>query len=387
MKFLGRGVIVVVGALTLIACGGGGGGGGGTTPTTPTSPMTPTTPEDPLGEIGSKEDEQLALFGALAADVLGLQYEALSDGAAVLDGAIGTFCADPASGDLALVQTAWREAMDAWQTVQALRVGPTEDDNIRFRMQFYPDPNSAVINNVDQVMTNGQPITTSLIANSPVGAQGFPALEYLLYEIGGFDDATDGQRRCDFIGAIGGNLVDMADSIAAEWADGGDFREAFAAANDVFTEGDDVLVAILEAFALQAETMADRKINSAVNAGDSELLESAYSETSLENLLANHAGLVALYDDDDEATYRLRDYMVRQLQLTSVAEQLDTALSEALVAMNALDGSLKDIIDGQATGDLEAIHDPLQDVADLILDVAVEADVNLGFNNADGDGG
>ncbi|MEM7081022.1 MAG: hypothetical protein AAF513_20585, partial [Pseudomonadota bacterium] len=106
---------------------------------------------------------------------------------------------------------------------------------------------------------------------------------------------------------------------------------------------------------------------------------------SLQNIRVNTTALAAWMDDDVDATYRLANYLERVLNDTDLASQIDTQLSTAASSADAITASLEDIVSGQATGDIESVRLAYQALADLIVDVAVLAGVNLGFNNQDGD--
>jgi predicted lipoprotein len=92
-----------------------------------------------------------------------------------------------------------------------------------------------------------------------------------------------------------------------------------------------------------------------------------------------------MFDDGDNTTYGLRDLIDRSLTISSVGDQLSDQLVTLDTQLRMLAPELEDIVAGNAAGDLEVISDALQTVADLTIDVAVAAGVNLGFNNRDGD--
>ena len=370
--------------LCTLGCGGGGGGGSTPAPTPPPPPPPPPEPTDPLGDVGTRAEEQARLYKAVGEDVIAPAYGELRDTAASLDEAIESYCGAP-TADQDAIKEAWRAAMLAWQRIQHLTVGPIEADNRRYRLQFFPDSNEAVERGVDTALAGTEPLTETVISGRNVGVQGLPALEYLVFEIGGLDDPTDGPRRCELAEAVAANVATIASQVAAPWAEGGAYIDDFVNIDGDFMESDDVLVAILEAMANQAEYIADRKLKPALDASDAQSLESPYAKHSAENITANVEGLEALFEHEDDDVYRLRDYLERTHEADSITEQLDTQLTAASDALAGFDGTLEDIVGGQAAGDPDGVYEALQDVADLVVDAAVEAGVELGFNNLDGD--
>ena len=343
---------------------------------------------NPLGPVGSQEAEQQRLFNAIGRGVVAPAYAQLRSCAQQLETVVQTHCQDPVADQSAL-ESAWRNAMRAWQRVQHIAVGPIEDDNRRFRMQFYPDSNEAVERGVDNALAGTDPLTQATIANKSVGVQGLPALEYLLFSIGGLDDDAAGPRRCELAGAVAANIRVMATEISAPWQEGGAFIEDFANARGDFLEANDVLVAILESLGIQSEFIADRKLKQALPTyRNAQGLESPYAEHSAANIAANLAAFRRLFDADVADAYRLRDYLERAHDAEAVTALIATELQAAeaaLLAIAAGGSTLEEVVRDEGSRDVEALYDAFQKLADLTVEAAVAAGVELGFNFQDGD--
>ncbi|MEL6870867.1 MAG: imelysin family protein [Pseudomonadota bacterium] len=366
----------------MVACGGGGGGGGTTTPPPVTTPPPPT---DPFGAIGTLEEEQDRLFESIGVGIIAPAYETMATESQTLKTAIDDYCDDTVNGDLAATQEIWRDAMIAWQNASIVRFGPVEENNRRLRIQFFPDSNNAVVNNVTSVLNGGSPITEPLVASSPVGAQGLPALEYLLFDLGGLDDATNGPRRCELATAIAANFQTIAEELAAAWDPAGQLLADFTSASGTYMDRNEVLTDILESLAQDTEFVADEKVTRPQQTG-ANTTESFRSEQSLANLIANTAAIRAFLDRGNADTdYGFRDYLTRAHDSGAIADQLDQQLAAAESGLAVLSASLEDILLGAETGDIDVVRTSLQDLADSFVDSAIAADVNLGFNNQDGD--
>lgn len=377
--------------LALLGCGGGGGGGGGSQPPASTPPPAGSggndsggeDDADPLGAVGTVEEERARLFAALGEDVIAANYSGFEVEMLEVKAAFGTFCVDPAANDVVLLRSAWRDAMGAWQKASIIRFGPVARNNREFRINLFPDGNDAVTVNTNQVLDGTTELTEANIANSAVGAQGLPALEYLLFELG-FADSATATRRCEFGIAVSDNLTTLAGELRSAWETGGATLTDFLIGTGA--TGRDNLVALLESIAVTSEIVGDRKLLDAITAGDTELLESERSETSLDNINANAEALQEFINDEAEDTYRLRDYIVRAHMATSEADLFEAELESVRLSIDSFgENSLAAVIGGMATGDADALRIAFQQLADLTVDIAVASGVNLGFNNQDGD--
>ena len=385
-KSMSRALVALACALFVATCGGGG-GSSSPPPAPPPAPPPPPPPEpaDPLGEVGTVEEERVRLFETLGEDVFAVGYADLRAAADELEGAVDAYC-DAPSADLDGVEVAWRQAMGAWQEVQLLAVGPVEEANRRFRLQFFPDNNEAVERGVDSTLAGDQPITEQAISESNVGVQGLPALEYLLFAIGGWDDALNGPRRCELADAIAANVATITAEIEEPWQAGGAFIDEFVNfGGEYFDESEDVLTAVFEAATHHAEFIADRKLRDAVRTSNPDILESRYAENSRANIRANLDALRGLFDTGEDDVYRLRDYLERAVGAEDVSELIHDQLDMIDEVLGAFDGSLEDVIVGSASGDAEQLRATIRHLADLFLDSALAAGVDVGFNNQDGD--
>ncbi|MEM7611997.1 MAG: imelysin family protein [Pseudomonadota bacterium] len=369
--------ITIVAACALVACGGGG---GGSSP----APVAPA-PTDPLGTIGTIAQEQERFFEALALNVVSPAYASMATSADALKTSLMNYCASPSAGDLAALQSSWRDAMRDWQSATIVRFGPVEENNRRLRIQFFPDQNDAVLNNVTALLSGSQVIDEAIVANSPVGAQGLPAIEYLLFDLGGLDDTTNGPRRCELAVSIASNYATMATELSTAWDASGQLVADFVNGSGVFMDRTEVLTAILESLAQETEFVADEKVTRPQQTG-AMTTESFRSENSVDNLVANSAAIRAFLDIGSATTdYGFRDYLRRAHDSQAIADQLDAQLGAAEAGLAALNASLESILLGTETGDIDTVRTSLQDLADSFIDAAVAADVNLGFNNQDGD--
>ena len=359
---------------------------------TPDVPHATNVPDTP----GSIDQERSLLFAAVAVDVLAPHHAAFIKATESLVEDVTEYCVAPAEGDVEVVAAGWAVAMDAWQCVQVLRDGPlpVNENNHRFRIQFFPDPNEAVQRNVETLLEGDEPITEARLRGSPVGTQGLPAFERLLFDDSlRLDDPEPeaASRPCELANAIAKNLHSLAKEIGEPWAADGAVHRGFVNVGDPFTGSDDVLAVVLEAIHQQAEFIADTKIDTPLAQGNVGGLESYLAGRSKENIVTNVSALQALVDDEDENTYRLRDYLARAHEEgngEAIGTDLAAELAHAEKLLAALDASIEDIVGGNDADEreaLEAIGRVFHRISLLGEDAAVAAGVQLGFTHDDGD--
>lgn len=353
----------------------------------PADPCLPPSPPDarpPLPAIGTLEEEQSRFFKAVGEELIAPGYASFAATTQALATAASDYCGSAGNADDAPLRAAWQCAMTAWQRAQHFRTGPVEEDNRRLRIQFYPDGNRAVVRNLDGLLDRTDTITEAVVRNTAAGAQGFPALERLIFA----DALGPGSRRCQAAVAIAANLRTMAAEIATPWQDGGPLLSAFENGTDPFLDRNDVLVAVLEAIAVQGEFVADQKIRRALRAEDASLLESPFAGHSKENIAANVDAVAALVDSDQAGAYRLRHYLLRAHDERNVGDQLAAAAAQAQARIAAVAGSFETAVGQPSSADgerLQGLFEDFQRLSALGEEAAIAAGVNLGFNSEDGD--
>ena len=109
-------------------------------------------------------------------------YDLLADETSQLAEQASRYCEAPDEKQRELLEQHWRDAFLAWQQVRFVDFGPVENDNLAWQFQFWPDPKNLVARKASYLTKSDQPITTDAIKQSGVAVQGFPMLEYLLFD-------------------------------------------------------------------------------------------------------------------------------------------------------------------------------------------------------------
>jgi len=161
-------------SVVLTACGGGG---SNSEPVVTIPVIVNPTPTVTL-------DAQFALYLADLADGHIIpSYAAMQTTAQTLKDSTHTFCAlpSPSNNDLTTLQQNWQSFNAAWQKIQWLKVGAIVENDRLLRVQLWPDKNNAVSRGVNALIAEQFVISAEYVSGENLGAQGIPALEYLLF--------------------------------------------------------------------------------------------------------------------------------------------------------------------------------------------------------------
>jgi hypothetical protein len=146
-------------------------------------------------------------------------YKAFSTATADLAGTARTYCEAPTEEGRKLLEAAWLDAFLAWQRVRFVDFGPVENDNLSWQFQFWPDPKNLVARKAAYLLGNGEPITPAVISQSGVAVQGFPMLEYLLFDqqLNAGDNALPAAPTCALLTNIARHLKSNSAGLTAGW--------------------------------------------------------------------------------------------------------------------------------------------------------------------------
>ena len=137
-----------------------------------------------------------------------------------LEAAMGALCANPSDDTLRIAHQTFAQAAIAYGEVEFLRVGPLMEESRAERLLFFPDRKGIGLKQVQAILAEEDPSATDAasLRDKSVAAQGFGALEFVLYGSGAEAVATaDGAFRCRYGQAIATNISRIADELAWGW--------------------------------------------------------------------------------------------------------------------------------------------------------------------------
>lgn len=146
-------------------------------------------------------------------------YQSLAAEAGDLSHAAADYCSAPEQSSRDTLERAWLDAFLAWQQVRFVDFGPVENGNLAWQFQFWPDPKNLVARKAGYLLTGEDPISADVIAQSGVAVQGFPMLEYLLYDeqLNTGNSALPAPGTCSLLTAVAGHIESNSKQLSEQW--------------------------------------------------------------------------------------------------------------------------------------------------------------------------
>jgi hypothetical protein len=185
--------------------------------------------EGPLGTDADDFDRRAMLVN-WADNLVIPAYENFVDDAGALDAAAGTFAGNPSLTALESLRSAFESAYLSFQTISMYEIGPamlgSQGVSVRNLMNSYPASTEQILENITLSDVNFD-------LPSQYDAQGFPALDYLLYGAGGDDAAilalyTEGNEAesyRSYLQSLTTRILTLGEIIRTEWTTG--YRDEF----------------------------------------------------------------------------------------------------------------------------------------------------------------
>jgi putative iron-regulated protein len=325
-------------------------------------------------------------------------YAAVATAAVALDTAIDAFIATPSADTLAAARTAWIAARVPYRTTEAMRFygGPIDDpaDEREPGINAWP-MDEAYVDYVNGNATAGIINDTAgfptidadaLAAANFVGGEsnvstGYHAIEFLLW---GQDTSATGpgdrphtdyvdagtaanqDRRRQYLGVVSDLLVEDLTHVATRWSDTGDYTATFTGAPVAS------LTRILTGIGtLSASELSGERMLTAYENKDQEDEHSCFSDTTLDDLRGNFAGIENVWNNGLDDLVAAHD--------EALATKMTTQVAAAKAALAAIPGPFDQAILGEDSADgrtkvLAAIR-AIQDVGATVVDIAEALDV------------
>lgn len=324
------------------------------------------------------------------------RYERFDAAAAAFEESTRAFCGGAAPRHLAPVRAAYHAAMDAWMGIEHIRMGPIGAKNRRYRIEFWPDRNGLAAKHLKLLLATPDEslATPDRLASARVSIQGFPAVEFMLFDTGAAErlvSANPGDYACRLLTAITGNLARIAQHLSAEWRGGakpfaGEIRSP-GPEGAIFDKHRSVTADFVEAlhFALQgvAHLKVARPLGDSVDRARPRRCESWRSRRSLRNVVVNLEALRALYEG--EAGDGLKTLMTEDQR--ELADLLSKAFRQTMATARSVDRPFSEALtDPTVRPTLERLATQLRALSQLIGDrLGIALGTPLGFNEKDGD--
>lgn len=311
------------------------------------------------------------------------------------------FCAVPAAETQLAAQHQWRRSMEAWAGVQPIDFGPLEDNNLRWKLHFWPDRKDLARKKIEAMLAGDSELTVERVSTGSVSVQGLAAIEYLLFDQHGgaltrYLDDIDG-RRCQLLQAISNRVEQVTGQLVSQWA-GNEQQSGFAvvfsapgAENPRYPDDKAALAALLSSLVVGTEVVKRNKLGIPLNNGKGPTtakpyrLEAWRSQHSLALMQASMKTLENLYRGEEGKG--LVSYLANQ---NAIEPALLEKIDEGFAAVNGQFSKLQSPLFGQLKkeqpyADLVVLYKQLDGLQRSLSQLPERLDINLGFNSNDGD--
>jgi predicted lipoprotein len=139
---------------------------------------------------GATGFDRVGMLKNLSTNIIIPGYVSFQASVVSLDSSITAFNTGPDITSLNNLQATFKIAYEKWQAVSAFDFGPASNENLRISLNTFPA-------DVDQINTNVGTGSYNLAALSALPAEGFPALDYLLFGTGADNNAILVQYTTD----------------------------------------------------------------------------------------------------------------------------------------------------------------------------------------------
>lgn len=303
-----------------------------------------------------------------------LQYAELSAASERLETSVARFCQAPDEVLRQRLENDWLSAYQAWQAVRFIQFGPIELNSRGWQLQFWPDRKNLVGRKVGVWLKATDAPDAQDIAGDSVAIQGFPALEYLLYDDAMSEQVLSDPNVCSLMQAITTQLADTSSALQRDW-------QAFGAH---YLETADYTAATLASAIQTLELLEDKRLGEPMGLkgapANGYLAEAWRSEqtarlieSSLEGLRTGFLpGLTAL---------------LREADALPLAEAFRDQLDKTLVQASELPpGLVPSLENEEAFRGLQSLYLNISQLRHLLgNEIAGELGLIRGFNSSDGD--
>lgn len=195
---------------------------------------------DPATDAAPPSFDRRELVRHVAADLLAPTYAGFAVEATALTTATTAYCSALGSGDGAAERTAaraaWATAIDTWEILDALQLGPVVQDDGRLRSRVYAWPLLAPCTLDQDVLVRHNTPASYDVTTRLDNARSLAAVEYLLFYDStvsscaiaptGWDalGAELPRARCELAALIAADVASHGDQLATAWStSGGDY--------------------------------------------------------------------------------------------------------------------------------------------------------------------
>ena len=231
-----------------------------------------------------------------AANLANPNYQDIQAKAQVMNSAIATFNANPTDANLEAIRVAWKNTRAAWESCEGFLFGPVDDFNYDPTMDDWPVNKT----DLDAVLASNSDLTVADIDQLGTTLKGFHAIEYVIFGVGGTQNAANVSARDKvYLASLGESLLNTTTQLRNSWdpASGNYTAQVVTAGKGsiTFTSRQAVFLALVGSMADICNEVANEKMQTPLTAQDSTLDESQFSHNSVTDFKNNITGVLNAY--------------------------------------------------------------------------------------------
>jgi hypothetical protein len=304
-------------------------------------------------------------------------YQALARDSETLLLQAKVYCQQPSTEARNALKGHWKQAFGAWQRVRFVDFGPVETNNRAWQFQFWPDPKNLIARKADLLLKGSTAVSAETVSEAGVAVQGFPMLEYLLFDtrFNTDDHALPAKTSCQLLTQVASHVVDNSQQLVADWSE---FKPRYLAAGN-YTHA--TIRAAMTALEVAEERRLATPMGLRGNGKRSIYAADAWrSGSSLASIGASVDGLQKYFLPG------LKKLLIAQGN-SDLAERINRQFGEVLEHFPAMDLALVPLLeDDNAFRSLQGLYVDLSQLATLVNgEAATSLGVIRGFNSSDGD--
>lgn len=323
-------------------------------------------------------------------------YQSFNTEVDAIKTATTAFTTSPSEANLTTLRTAWETAYKSWQHVSMFEIGKAEELDYRQYMNTYPVNTTEVDDNI----SSG---TYNLALPSLFDAQGFPALDYLLYGLASTDADilafyTTNAKATNYktyLSDLVNRMDDLSGQVLSDWQT--TYRDIFVA--NTGSSSTASLDRLANDYILYYESvLRNGKIDipAGLRSGNTPLpdkVEAFYKkdisrDLLVEALTASKNFYEGKHFGSTTTGESFKSYLVYLNTISdneNLAAEISTRFDDAILKAGTLDNSFVDQIADNNTLMLET-RDKIQRVVSMIkTDMFSAMDISVDFIDADGD--
>lgn len=279
----------------------------------------------------------------------------------------------------------WRASMVAWQQAQSIQFGPIREHNLAWEFQFWPDKKNLIAKKLKPLLKTANTQSQESLKNASVVTHGLPAMEYIL-----FDDSVnqrgDLQAQCKLVRLIANNIATTSSLLDTQWQQYQTQLLNANADNPEYPNADHAVAVMIDSFLTQVEQMSSRKLTMALGLKTKSqrlnpyFLESWRAQHSKENLQANLSSVETLLNQGGFHHY------LSQKGHVELADAIADNLQHTQAALDKMSTSLFEQLNAQDAETSQSVQEGLAKLTrQFKVDIPTALNIQLGFNNNDGD--